>query len=433
MLRQADRRVPGDPERGWWGGRWVSRHLGIALEPTGGVDPRTLVGLAVRRNPRRAHLLVSTVLGKYLPAPPRVVHGAAVALARRVREHLGARSTTVLGYAETATALGHVVADVLDAPYAHSTRRSLSGAAPWACFDEPHSHAPAHHLLPAASDVLATDAPLVLVDDELSTGTTVMNTITALHERCPRAHYLVAVLVDVRSALDQQRLCQRVAALGARLDVVALARGAIELPDDVLARAAALVARSEERVRVPAARHPRDALHRVELAWPVGVPESGRHGFLPEHRRRLAAALPALAERVSRTVTGPRVLVLGCEELMYLPLRLAMALPPLLPRGSAVLTAATARSPILVVDEPGYPVRSGLAFPAHGGSTDAVGERYVYNVAASPADNTFDDIVVVVDEDADTPALHAPGGLLGQLRGLCGRVTLVVLPCYRAR
>ena len=34
-----------------------------------------LLRLALRRNPKRAQLLVSTVLGKHLPADPRVIAG----------------------------------------------------------------------------------------------------------------------------------------------------------------------------------------------------------------------------------------------------------------------------------------------------------------------------------------------------------------------
>ncbi|MEO6881768.1 MAG: phosphoribosyltransferase domain-containing protein, partial [Mycobacteriaceae bacterium] len=37
---------------------------------------RDLVGLALRRNPRRAHLLVSSVLGKHVPADPHRVVAA---------------------------------------------------------------------------------------------------------------------------------------------------------------------------------------------------------------------------------------------------------------------------------------------------------------------------------------------------------------------
>ncbi|WP_205613533.1 phosphoribosyltransferase domain-containing protein, partial [Streptomyces sp. S5] len=98
-----------------WTGTWVSDRLGIEL--AGDDELRGLLGLALRRNPKRAHLLVSGVLGKHVPQLPSVVHGHGVTLGRRVRALLGpeeAARAVVLGYAETATALGHAVADGLE-------------------------------------------------------------------------------------------------------------------------------------------------------------------------------------------------------------------------------------------------------------------------------------------------------------------------------
>ncbi|OMI38147.1 phosphoribosyltransferase domain-containing protein, partial [Streptomyces sparsogenes] len=191
-----------------WSGQWVADRLGVGLE--GGDELRELLGLALRRNPKRAHLLVSNVLGKHVPQRPSAVHGAGVRLGRRVRELLGDRDAAravVLGYAETATGLGHSVADGLAlAPYLHSTRRPVAGVAPVGGFEEEHSHATSHLLLPEDPDLLATDGPLVLVDDEFSTGRTVLNTIAALHRRFPRERYVVVALVDMRSPEDRAHL-----------------------------------------------------------------------------------------------------------------------------------------------------------------------------------------------------------------------------------
>ena len=73
--------------------------------------------------------------------------------------------------------------------------------------------------------------------------------------------------------------------------------------------------------------------------------------------------------------------------------------------------STTTRSPVLAVDDPGYAIRSRLVFPAHDDPADGPGERYAYNVAGAG----FDAVVAVVDSAADTPALHAPDGLLAQL------------------
>ncbi|MCQ1582374.1 phosphoribosyltransferase [Streptomyces parvus] len=420
-----------------WSGDWVAERLGVGLEGDG--ELRELLGLALRRNPKRAHLLVSNVLGKHVPQKPSVVYGAGYGLGERVRALLGeeeARRAVVLGYAETATGLGHAVADGLrDAPYLHSTRRPVAGVRQAGGFEEAHSHATSHLLLPEDPALLAQgaeDSALVLVDDEFSTGNTVLNTIRALHETHPRDRYVIVALVDMRSPADRDRLTAFAAEIGARVDLVTRSTGTVTLPDGVLERGQALVAAQAAEAADPvpgAAGHPAPVT-RVDLAWPAGVPDGGRHGFTPAHRTALEAALPDLAERIAGALGDDarrgRVLVLGFEELMYAPLRLGTALEQALGADAEVRYSTTTRSPVLAVDDPGYAIRTRLVFPAHDTPADGPGDRYAYNVAGAG----FDAVVAVVDSTADTPELHAPEGLLARLAAHTGQVLLAVVPSY---
>ncbi|MEU7604418.1 phosphoribosyltransferase [Streptomyces sp. NPDC041003] len=449
-----------------WSGTWVAERLGVSLEDSeGGPRLTELLGLALRRNPKRAHLLVSQVLGKHVPQSPQTVYAAGYGLGERVRALLGedgAATAVVLGYAETATGLGHCVADGLgSAPYLHSTRRPVPGVEPAGGFEEAHSHATSHLLLPEDPRLLAGSGPLVLVDDEFSTGNTVLNTIRDLHARHPRPHYVVVALVDMRSPADRDRLTAFAAELGARVDLVALASGTVSLPDGVLAKGQALVEEHEaaagqnqpalqaeaepegQAEGVPGAGQiqplrrlrsgvrggaPADGpqpVTRVELNWPSGLPDGGRHGFTPAHRAHLEAALPDMAGRLTATLGDEpgRILVLGNEELMYAPLRLAKALEE---TGAAreVRFSTTTRSPVLAVDDPGYAIRTRLVFPAHDAPADGPGDRYAYNVAGAG----FDTVVAVVDSAGDTPELH--DGLLTALAPHTSRVVLAVVPSY---
>ncbi len=415
-----------------WTGQWVADRLGIELHGDGLTD---VLGLAVRRNKKRAHLLVSNVLGKHVPQRPAVVYDAGHSLGLRVRALLGdaaAARSVVLGYAETATGLGHAVADGLGlAPYLHSTRRPVATVTAVGGFEEEHSHATSHLLLPENPALLAGDGPLVLVDDEFSTGRTVLNTVRALHARYPRERYVVVALVDVRSAADRARLDAFAVDLGARVDLVALASGTVVLPEGVLERGQELVA--EHASASPA--HPArpafgvgEATARVDLGWPAGLPDGGRHGFTPAHRLHLETSLPGMAARLAAALppAARSVLVLGNEELMYAPLRLARALDEALADTADVRFSTTTRSPVLAVDDPGYAIRTRIVFPDHDNPADGDGERYAYNVAGGG----FDAIVAVVDSAGDTPALHAPGGLLAQLAEHTERLLLAVVPSY---
>ncbi|GGS43792.1 phosphoribosyltransferase [Streptomyces cinerochromogenes] len=416
---------------GVWSGSWVAERLGVGL--VGDDTLPALLGLALRRNPRRAHLLVSNVLGKHVPQSPAVVYEHGFRLGRRVAALLGgaeAGDAVVLGYAETATGLGHAVADGLGAvPYLHSTRRPVPGVAPAGGFEESHSHATSHLLLPEDPGLLAGRGPLVLVDDEFSTGNTVLNTIRDLHRRYPRERYVVVALVDMRSAADSARLERFAQETGARVDLVAAASGTVRLPEGVLEKGQRLVADHESAgsgtVVAAGARQP-GSVTEVDLHWPAGLPDGGRHGFTPAHRARLEEALPAMAGRIRDALPAGarRVLVLGFEELMYAPLRLARRLEQEV--DAEVRFSTTTRSPVLAVDDPGYAIRTRLVFPAHDDPADGPGERYAYNVAGAG----FDTVVAVVDSVADTPALHAPDGLLAALAAHVPHVLLAVVPSY---
>ncbi|MEV7731158.1 phosphoribosyltransferase [Streptomyces sp. NPDC088921] len=427
-----------------WSGTWVADRLGVEL--VGDSRLTDLLGLALRRNPKRAHLLVSNVLGKHVPQSPSVVYGQGFGLGRRVRDLLGdeeAARAVVLGYAETATGLGHSVADgIALAPYLHSTRRPVPGVAPAGGFEESHSHATSHLLLPEDPALLAGDGPLVLVDDEFSTGNTVLNTIRDLHERYPRSRYVVVALVDMRSEEDAGRLDAFAREIDARVELVAAASGTVKLPEGVLEKGQDLVARFESNPlgargciesaataawARPAPTHPHPTINRIDLSWPRKLPDGGRHGFTPQHRIRLESALPEMAARLAEALPqdAHHVHILGFEELMYAPLRLARELEQVA-AGVEVTYSTTTRSPVLAVDDPGYAIRSRIVFPAHDTPADGPGDRYAYNVAGAG----FDAIVAVIDSTADTPELHAPDGLLTQLAAHTRQVVLAVVPSY---
>ncbi|MFJ4239631.1 phosphoribosyltransferase [Streptomyces iakyrus] len=462
-VNEGEHREVRDDADGVWSGSWVAERLGVELAGDGRLTG--LLGLALRRNPKRAHLLVSNVLGKHVPQSPSVVYGYGVELGRRVRDLLGddeARRAVVLGYAETATGLGHAVADGLGlAPYLHSTRRPVAGVTPAGGFEESHSHATSHLLLPEDPALFTGDGPLVLVDDEFSTGNTVLNTVRDLHGRYPRRRYVVVALVDMRSSADANRLADFAEEIGARVDLVAAASGTVRLPEGVLEKGQELVARYEsERLSAgaapswslaqfpaplegvasgargtarpaPTGPQPDDngtAPHttRIDLHWPANLPDGARHGFTPAHRKLLEDALPAMARRLADALphNARRVHILGFEELMYAPLRLARELERV--TDIEVRYSTTTRSPVLAVDDPGYAIRTRLAFPAHDDPADGPGERYAYNVAGAG----FDAVVAVVDSAGDTPALHAPDGLLARLAEHTPRVLLAVIPSY---
>ncbi len=399
---------------------WVASELGMTVElapPATLADLDALAGLALRRNPKRAHLLVSRVLGKHLPVDPRQALEAAGRLAGRVREVIDAPAL-VVGFAETATALGQAVAAALpDATCVLSTRRPAGAVAEAFVFAEEHSHAVAHRVL-APAGMLAEPRPVVLVDDELSSGRTALNTIRALHAAHPHPAYVVAALLDMRPAAAETDFAALAAELGVPVHAVSLVRGQVHVPADAPTRVADRVAGAD----APQQPEPRGPVTVLDADWEAAVPLSARYGWSAPDEDTLRKATHVLAERLLAEVLPPearRILVLGTEELMYAPMVLAADLAELLElRGSVVQVRyqSTTRSPVAPIDRDGYAIRCALAFPAPDPTPDEPGRvSYVYNVRPDVADH----ILVVTDGGDTAPMLEVLSG--------CAPVTEVLL------
>lgn len=379
---------------------WVSAQTGATLT----ADPGVAM-LALRRNPRRAHLIVSSLLGKHVPVPAQVPLSAAAALGALVRGALD-HTPYVLGFAETATALGHGVARVCSAgggqaPYAHTTRRPVPEGAHVLRFEEEHSHA-VEQVLAIRDDTALRDPgrALVLVDDELSSGRTAVNAVRVLQQRWPRETYVLASLLDVRTSAQRAANVTEVADLGACLRSVTLAEGSVHLPLDLTTTAAKVIASAaappvSTRSQVPVVR------------WQLSMtaPLTSAYGWQAADEQAMRAAVALLATRLE--LPGV-VLVLGDEEFLYAGQLLAQELGP------HVCTSSTTRSPALVVDEPGYPLRTVISF---GATDDPDRAAFAYNVLPSACPDRgpapgFDHIVLLLDRPVPP---HAESGLLRQL------------------
>ncbi len=151
------------------------------------------MGVGARQNPKRGFLFVSKVLGKHIPVEPSTMLAAHQTLANGLLPQLSNEPTLFVAMAETATGLGHGVyeacletqLDKMPWIFSTTTRYQVDGQAR-VDFTEDHSHATDQWLhLPNTEVALDSIKTLVLVDDEISTGRTMLNLENSLRALLP--------------------------------------------------------------------------------------------------------------------------------------------------------------------------------------------------------------------------------------------------------
>ena len=375
-----------------------------------------LLSVARRDNPRRQVLFVSKVLGKHLVVDAGLPVLAGMALGELVAAQLdgndgtqrfdamealanatrtgrrvtvdelappeAAASCVVLGFAETATALTPAVRRQLGrGPLGHTTR--VDAGVPVLRAHEAHSHAVDHSVHHHDPGVLDHREPVVVVDDEFTTGATALGLILEIQRRWPRPRYVLASLIDWRAPRRRQELVDALAAAGSRLDTVALIDAEVDIA------AAPPLPSSPRWPATPAPTQPGPAPSVIDLS--VGPP-TARCGWSLAHQGEVDNRLARAGEHMATRRHGAKALVLGLEELMYVPMMLGVHL------GGGTQTRSTTRSPIVAGRARGYPIRDLVEFAPTDGST---GRRFLYNLEGEHHDDVF-----VVSEPPHPPVDH---------------------------
>jgi hypothetical protein len=339
------------------------------------IDPGSLFGFAERRNPKRAFLFVSKVLGRHIPVRPSIMNASFHSLAAQIPEDLPG-PVLVIGMAETAVGLGAGVhrafsATRPDTVYMVSTRHP-TGNELFARFEEEHSHASAHLIhLPVDPDVremMLNARSLVLVDDEASTGKTFINLHRALVDAGLTQVERVVTCVLTDWSGDAVRKT-----IGDSAHQVSLLQGSYTFHEDAEA---------------PLPEMP--AVGTIEPGeWPLMAESDwGRHGI------RVVEDTLALDLNVK---AGERVLVVGTSEFVWRPFLLAERLER---AGADVHFSSTSRSPIAL----GHAIGHVLSFADNYGLGIP---NFLYNV--SPGQ--FDRVLIC----SETPVQAVSASLIDSL------------------
>lgn len=411
-----------------------------------GFEPQTLFSLAARMNKKRAFLFVSNVLGKHVPVDPFVPLLAGIALAVRflqkiydgdhvdiqdiievLKTNQGTEKvyntvlqralialpeeTLFIGFAETATALGHAVFSIFNhAHYLHTTRETIPLMVSELNFTEDHSHAVNHQCYPLDQELLATAKTIVLVDDEITTGKTALNIIRAIQGKFPKKNYVVLSLLDWRTREDCADFAKLEQELDIKIRTVSLLEGEIKVNGNPI--------NPEIDLLIPTLRSgviaedsfiPELKFLNIQEVVPVFSVDSagyknlapylkltGRFGLSSIENQGIFPLAQEFGKKLKEDRVGEKTLCLGTGEYMYFPMLIAACM------GTGVSYHSTTRSPIYPFAKPRYAVQNGFAFVSPDEESVV---NYVYNVSLGYYDEVYLFLERPISHERLTPLL----------------------------
>ena len=189
-------------------------------------EPNELISVCKRENnSKRDFIFVNKYQGKHVPARPgnilQLFENLRITITKDSRWNRK-ENVCVIAFAETATAIGHYIADNIpnEQYYYLQTTREKSNEPLLIEFKEEHSHAP-DQLLYGDLQKLKNCDRILFVDDEISTGNTILNFIQEL-DKIKDFHYSVASFLNLQSQEDVEKFAIK------EIETYALIRGKIK-------------------------------------------------------------------------------------------------------------------------------------------------------------------------------------------------------------
>lgn len=362
-----------------------------------------LITIAKRENnTKRPFLLVNPLQGKHIPTAPSQCLALFSALAERVftEQTYDHEHTLIIGFAETATAIGMGLAACAPFPaaYIQTTREHFKGKE-FLYFNEEHSHATDQMVIREFLDHhLTPDTHIIFAEDEVTTGRTIENFIRVLRKTYPDYNFSFGIASILNGMGEEKRK-----ELGKQgIDIHFL------LPVPAYDYNKILSAYTyEESLRLCCRelsehKFPKNGFSKAADKQPFSILYPGNY-----QNTRLGVSAPEylqlcrkLSEEVLQktclsNISGKRILVLGTEELMYAGICLGSYIEE--HTDNCVLFHATTRSPILPSSEGDYPLHKRYELTSF---YDQNRTTYLYNL------DTYDLCLVLTDSTNHTTAIE---------------------------
>ena len=400
-----------------------------------GIPLEALFSTAARRNKKRGFLFVSKVIGKHTPVHPQIprlgghvlahlfmkevekksVHGTELLVKAicdwefipeavsiiEASNFVPSEPTLFIGFAETATGLGHAMFSAFSegAAFIHTTRDNLKELRSVFDFEEEHSHATTHFCYTLEQNFFEKFSRIVLVDDEATTGKTSLNLIQALNSKYPGKKYVIASLLDWRTDEHISAYEKLENELGIKIDTISLVRGIIKHKgsvEQIVLEEKAEVARQFQGVEAENISIFSKNTHSFTFINGSGseknfiyLNETGRFGIYSQNNTDIDLLVSKAASKLIGTRTGGKCLCLGFGEYIYIPAMIASKM------GDNIYYHSTTRSPVYPINEEDYAVKTAIQFD---NPYDNEVENFIYNILP----DQYEEVYIFLEIDIET-------------------------------
>lgn len=162
-----------------------------------------LVCIAKRENNnKRNYLVVNKLQGKHIPVNPTKSFEMFEQLAEILRKEYSDERLLLVGFAETATAIGAGVATKLQSYYMQTTRENIEDVE-YLFFSEAHSHATEQKLIKTDLDTIIDSIDrIVFIEDEVTTGNTILNIVNIIESKY--GHNIMFAVASLLNGMNQE-------------------------------------------------------------------------------------------------------------------------------------------------------------------------------------------------------------------------------------
>ena len=374
-----------------------------------GIDTEILFSIGKRiNNSKRNFLFISKVLGKHIEVKPDVCKAMGFLLASTIygrndninvlinylenpnkfqvqakkamnQSYKTNEKITVLGFAETATGLGMAVAAAIEQSYyITTTREKVKGVKSILNFEEEHSHSTTHKCFPENPYKLKNADRIILVDDEITTGKSMLNIITELIKTTNVKKYTILTILDWRNINYKNLFEDFIKKNNVDINVKALISGEIQSDENSV-----FYDNEENMLYDKVSVNKLDILKRRDEE---NLKFTGRFGIEFNDIQKLEKDCKKVAEKIEELLGEyKKILVLGHGENIYIPSRIASYI-----KGD-VYFKSTTRSPIYCSDEKDYFIKEKNIY-YHNGV-----KYYFYN--KSKIEEEYDKVVLITEDN----------------------------------